>query len=463
MILEKLAEFILAYDLDKLSQPALDTGKKDFADTYGCLVAGVHESVPRIGLEYAKTRGAQPVCTVIGYKGLKMDPETTAHINALSAHVHDLDDQNLSSNAHTGCVILPAALAAGEEMNSSGKDVLEAFMCGTEVTAMIGRAVLPEHYDRGWHSTSTLGIFGSTAAAAKLYKLEKQQIMWALSMAASSSCGLQGNFGTMTKPLHAGNAAARAIQSVKLALLGWTANNSIMEAKRGFGNVTSGKMDEAAIDAYIEAGVSEFESPGMLFKLYPSCKGTHTAIDAIRELREEVGLKAEDVEDIFVTASQLRMDVCHYFHATSPTEAKFSLNYNIAIALVNGNVTLADFEPDVNFEDPAIVAVADRCRFEVREPEIVEGVASVGLGFGTKKWIMEVTTKDGKVYKKDLISAIGEPSKPANDEQMRGKLLACFGRTINNAAEVEILVDMVSNVADIESIRSLIELTDKAI
>ena len=204
-------------------------------------------------------------------------------------------------NGHPTAAVLPAVLAIGEEIGASGEEVMMAYITGVEIVDIMARGLNQEdhkHYAKGWHTTSTLGIFGATAAVAKMLKLTREQLVNAFGITASESSGLKGNFGTMTKSLHAGRAAAKGIFAAKMGQLGYGANARIMEIIGGFPDVTTGEIGAEAMIARMASGDSVFLSPGLTMKPYPCCKCNQNAIDAIFNLMDKYKFKTEEVKKV---------------------------------------------------------------------------------------------------------------------------------------------------------------------
>ena len=337
---EILADYTLAFDLDKTRPEDRAGAAAALPDCFGCILAGVSQDAPRVLRRYAAGLSAREAATVLGVRGLRTDAGTPAMVNGTAAHIHDYDDVSTNVTGHPSVVVLPTALAVGEETGATGRAVMEAYMLGVEVMGLMGRALNPEHYSRGWHNTGTLGTFGAAAAAGKLLGLGRRELIYCFSIAASRSAGLKGNFGTMTKSLHAGLAASNGIFAAKAAKLGLDANPDIFEMDGGYAPVTTGCIHEAAVQAFIAAGKSEFSSPGIAIKPFPSCKATHNGIDAAMTPQREAGFQAEDVDSIRVDCQPIAKDLLKYPIARTPLQGKFSMNYCIACALLYGKVTL---------------------------------------------------------------------------------------------------------------------------
>lgn len=422
---ELLADYTLDFRLDACPQEAVRRAKMTWKDGLGCLLAGAGEKPPKILRQYAQEQGGRAVAQVLGVRGLRTDAGTAALINATAAHIHDYDDVSTNVTGHPTVVILPTALAVGEEVGASGAAVLEAYMVGVEVMGLMGRGLNPEHYSRGWHNTGTLGTFGAVAAAGKLLGLSRQQLVWAFSIAASRSAGLKGNFGTMTKSLHAGLAASNGIFAAKTARLGLDANPDIFEMDEGYVSVTTGALHMQAILDFLEAGRSEFLHPGLAIKPYPSCKATHNGINTALELQETYQFRAEEVAQVRVDCQPIAQDLLKYPQAKTPLQGKFSMNYCIACALCLGKVTLAQFEGS-EIQDKSIRDMMQKIHMEVC-PEIAQGA----YYNGTWETGVCITLHDGRSLEKRVRYATGDPERPLSPQALQAKFRDCISRAVD--------------------------------
>ena len=450
---EILADYVLAFDLDR-TRPADRAGATAaLRDCFGCMLAGVRQNAPAILRRYAAELDSRASATILGVRGLRTDAGTAAMVNGTAAHIHDYDDVSTNVTGHPSVVVLPTALAVGEETGASGKAVLEAYMLGVEVMGLMGRALNPEHYSRGWHNTGTLGTFGAAAAAGKLLDLNRQELIYSFSIAASRSAGLKGNFGTMTKSLHAGLAASNGIFAAKAARLGLDANPDIFEMDGGYAPVTTGCIHEEAVLAFIADGKSEFSSPGIAIKPFPSCKATHNGIDAAMTLQQEEGFRAEDVESILVDCQPIAKDLLKYPIARTPLQGKFSMNYCIACALLYGKVTLEQFE-GTEIRDPAVEALMHRIKMEVC-PDIAGGA----YYNGTWETGVHITLRDGRTLSRRVRYAPGDPERPLGEEQLRGKLLDCLSQTVDLSRAGELLrcIDRIGELPSLEPLLRALE------
>lgn len=453
---ELLADFIIGYHIDCKTTAEVSAAKRFFGDCYGCMVAGAHEPSSKIALDYARQERAGGNCTVAIAPGLYTDSGTAAFVCATASHAHDYDDVSISMTGHPSVVVMPAVLSVGEETGAGGSHVLEAYMLGVDVAAALGRAFNPEHYARGWHNTATLGVFGAAAASGKLLGLGKVQLINMLGIAASMSSGLKANFGTLTKPVHAGFAAAKGIWSAKLAQLGLDANPDIFEAGGGFGKVTTGSFHISESESFLLSGTSEFLSPGLAMKPYPSCKATHNGISAVLDLREEYKLSPDEVLEIQVYCQPIAMDLLRYPQAEDTLQGKFSMNYCLASALVFGEVTLQQFE-NGGIIDPRIKKAMKMIHMSVDE--------SIGGGKyhnGTWETSVTIVLKDGRRLTKTVKYAPGDAENPLSYSAAKDKLLQCLGVNMDSGPAEEI-ARSIEKLESIKNIKELICLTNSHI
>lgn len=285
--------------------------------------------------------------------------------NGTQAHALDYDDVGtLPVPFHPSVPVLPVALALGEAASASGKDVLLAYIIGVEVETKVAAAIKKSHFARGWHPTATVGVLGATAAAAKLLRLDAEQVTTTLGIASSLAGGLRQNFGTMTKPLHAGNAARNGIMAALLAQRGFTAAPAILEAPVGFFTVLVGKGEYSAEGLAASLGNPfTFDRPGVVMKKYPSCRGTHASIEALEELLKVRHVSPGEVERIECAVPCLDEGPNHLSNPRPRTslEGKFSLEHCLSALLVDGEVGLRQFSQETVL-NPAIEKTRNKVR-----------------------------------------------------------------------------------------------------
>jgi 2-methylcitrate dehydratase PrpD len=336
----------------------------------------------------------------------------------------DYDDTQLATDpesvygllTHPTVPVLAAGLAAAEALDAPGAALLDAYVIGVEVACRIADAINPRHYRDGFHSTATMGGLGATAAVARLYRCDLDQTLRALGLAASMSAGLRENFGTMTKPYHAGRAAENALVAVLLARRGWTAAKDILEAKRGFYNAAAGGYEPSRIDGKLGKPFF-FIEPGISIKPYPSGSLSHPAQDVLLELVREHGLQPEQVERIDVGVNSNVPNALIHTRPTTALEGKFSLQFQMAIGVVDGRAGIAQFV-DARVRDERVRGLIGRVHVHV-DPEIE------ALGFNEMRMKVAVRLKDGRVLSGSADKAKGHPRKPMSREDMREKFSEC--------------------------------------
>ncbi|MCB1683703.1 MAG: MmgE/PrpD family protein [Pseudomonadales bacterium] len=310
-------------------------------DWFACAIAGSEE--PLSGILRAEFEHRHGACTVIGAE-LKVDALTAALLNGSAGHALDFDDTSASIGCHATAPVFPAALALAEELGASGERLMTAFVVGVEVEGRVGNGLGPEHYGKGWHTTSTLGVFGAAAAAAHLLGFDDRQFGMAIGLAASQASGLKANFGTMTKPFHAGHAAERGLLAARLAARGFTANADAVAANQGLAQAAgTGSLNIAKLAHIADRWLIE----DSLFKYHAACYLTHAAIESTLRLRTRVS--AADLSAVTVTVNPALLDVCAIMAPRTGLEGKFSLTGTMAMAFLG-----IDTADQANFVDAIV-------------------------------------------------------------------------------------------------------------
>ena len=384
-----------------------------------------------------------PFCTVVG-TSLRTAPTWAALANGTAAHAHDFDDTNFALMGHPSAPLLAAALAAGEAEMADGAAVVTAYLIGFEISAALGLAFNPEHYTRGWHATSTIGTLGCAAAAAKILGLDAGQTRHALGVAASLASGLKENFGSMTKPFHAGHAARNGVFAAMLAREGFTASGPALEGTQGYANAFSqSKLSPAAFD---RLGADwQILASGIAVKPYPSCALTHSAIDALLDLRAQHRLGVEQVEEVEVGVNHVVPEVLRHNAPSTGLERKFSMQFCAAEALATGRVEIASFE-DGRTDDGTRVLM-DRVRMVV-DPTLPDGLEQHAWSRVT------VTLRDGRTLTSPPRGASGHPDQPLTDAQLRAKFLGCAAPVLGDD-EAEGVAEQLAHLEHVPDIRAL--------
>src|SRR3954463_11251572 len=380
--------------------------KAAILDTVGVTLAGAAEPCTQIVARVldAEGRGSHAgECRVFGSER-RAAPLDAALINGTAAHALDFDDVSNSMGGHPSAPIVPALFALGEVLDSTGRDIIAAYVAGFETETRIGRGVNLHHYEKGWHPTATLGVFGATAACCHLMRLDRAKTAQALAIAASLSSGIKANFGTMTKPLHVGHTARSGLFAALLAREGFTANDAALEHKQGFLRVFNGAGNFDA-DAILADWGRPYDivSPGIGIKQHPCCGSTHPAIDAMLALRAEYGPGHAIVPDK-VTRIESWTHPRRLAHTDRPDpqtglDAKFSVQYCLARALLRGRVVLEDFENEA-FRDPEAQAMLRRVHAAPHPENSADDAEYLGAE-------VRVTFDDGRTISCQVGSALG--------------------------------------------------------
>ncbi len=318
----------------------MDAARRAILDCLGVMLAGSIDPPARIVQRVAEAEGGAPLATVVG-TGRRTGAVWAALANGTAAHALDFDDTNFAMMGHPSAPVLAAALAAGELALADGRALVHAFLLGFEVETTLAEVLNPAHYHHGWHATCTLGTIGAAAAAARLLGLDAGQTRMALAVAASQSSGLKENFGTMTKPFHAGHAARSGVLSALLAREGWTASEQALEGPQGFLAVLgAGSLRPERLATLGDPW--KILTTGVAVKPYPSCACTHSIIDGARELRQRHHLRPDDIVEVTVGVNVSVPNILIHANPRTGLEAKFSGEFAAAAALVEERMGIAD-------------------------------------------------------------------------------------------------------------------------
>lgn len=389
-----------------------------FIDTTATMLAGRNEAVVGIVRQFVAARRSAAREARVLFGAESVAAADAALINATAAHALDYDDVALGG--HPSTVLVPAVLAEGEHLGASGADALRAYLVGYEVWAeLLSRDPDPYHL-KGWHPTAVMGTVGAAAAVAHLHRLSPEQCRNAVALAASMASGLVVNFGTMTKPLHAGRAAACAIEAVRLAAMGLTAAADAFEHPAGFLTALSpkGRTERERPASSLGKQLRILDS-GLSIKKYPMCYATHRVIDAVLDLAAAHGLKAQDVRQVDATIGVAQASMLRNHAPVTGLEAKFSLEFAVASALVAGKVGLAQLTDNFVGAAPVREAIG-----KVRIATVDTNCPIEPIFGLSDRVVLEL--KDGrKLDSGEIRFARGNAKLPLKDEELRAKFLDC--------------------------------------
>jgi 2-methylcitrate dehydratase PrpD len=439
-----LAEFIGKSRWEECPPAAVDAARRAIVDCLGVMLAGSTEPAARIVQAVARAEGGAPLCTVVG-TGRRTGAVWAALANGTAAHALDFDDTNFTMMGHPSAPVLSAALAAGELALANGRELVHAFLLGFEVETTVAEVINPAHYERGWHATCTLGTLGAAAAAARLLGLDAAQTITALAVAASQASGLKENFGTMTKPFHAGHAARSGVLAALLAREGWTASEQAIEGPQGFLEVLgAGRRELGAIETL--GAPWKILATGVAVKPYPSCACTHSIIDGALELRTAHALRPEQIAAVTIGVNKGVPRILIHSSPRSGLEAKFSGEFSAAAALVDGRVGIATFSDD-KVRDPAIRALMTRVTMAV-DPDIP---GDLERNVWTR---VTIRLTDGRTLSIGPRQVPGHPGHPLTPAALRDKFDEC-ARVVLPADRVDALGQMLQSLDACPDLRSL--------
>lgn len=351
-----------------------------------------------------------------------LDAPWAALINGTAAHALDYDDVLDPAASHVSAVLIPALLALGEEIQACGDDLLDAYIVGVEAQECLAEAVNMAHYTHGWHTTITLGSPSAAAACARLLRLDPTQTRNALSIATSMSGGFKRQFGTNTKPFHAGLAAKNGVLAARMAAAGLSADESPFEGPRGFLDLMVGKQApgfSGSVSRLVDPGLPAIVRPGLWLKRYPCCASTHRAVDALLDIMWHQGLKADDIKHVLTSVSAAAVGNLMYDHPTQEMEARFSMPFCISAAALDGDLTLP------TFRRPAL----DRSDIRSWMPKVsmaCDPAQPAAMPSTIKSWAeVTVQTVNGDTWTQKVVDPKGYPDRPLSEEDLERKFADC--------------------------------------
>ncbi|MCH7912617.1 MAG: MmgE/PrpD family protein [Deltaproteobacteria bacterium] len=451
----EVAEFVRGTRYGNIPGEVIRSAKGFVLDGLGVILAGSTERGSRIIHSHVRQMGGRLEATVLG-TGLMAPVPKAALANGVSGHAMDYDDTQLSTSpdkvygllTHPTVPVLSAVLAVGERQKISGKELLLAYILGVEVECRIADAINRRHYQEGFHSTATIGGLGAAVAVGKLLRLKEEGLERALGLAASMASGLRENFGTMTKPLHAGRSAENGVTAAQLAKMGFTTAHNILEARRGFFKAMAGGFDEEKIAGCLGRPYFIVE-PGISIKPYPSGSLSHPAQDLILDMVKTHNLRADDIDAVEVGTNSNVPNALIYPMPKTALEGKFSIPFCMAMGVLERKAGIAQFR--------------DR---KVREPRVVEFMKRVtlyvdqeleGLGYDQVRSRIRIKLKNGKVIEGRADVAKGHPLKPMTWDELGEKFSDC-ARLVLPRQNGDKAIDLVGQLERMRSILPLIRL-----
>jgi len=445
----ELAQRITEVTYDSLPPDAIRWAKMGILDTVGVTLAGAREDAARLA---ACALGSSPGPSYVFGTAARVNPLDAALVNGAASHALDFDDCNNTFGGHPSAPILPALFALADETGASGRDFIAAYVAGFEAETKIAFGVNFHHYMKGWHPTATLGVFGSAAACSYLLQLDAAKTAVAIAAAVSFSSGVKANFGTMMKPLHVGHCARNGLYAALLAREGYTANAATaFEHKQGFFNVFNGEGNYDAEKILPAWGKPwDIVEPGIAIKQYPCCGSTHPAIDAMLMLVREHKLKPADIERVDSWTHTRRLEHTNRPNPQSELDAKFSVQYCLARALVDGKVVISQFEGDA-YKDKKTRDLMPR----IHAAAYTAAQFPADNHFGAE---VKVTLRDGTVHTQKVDQPYGRTSaNPLTTELLKEKFVNCAKRVLPEPriAEMYAAIEKFERLADVRELTAL--------
>ena len=439
---ERLADFIAGFDLKRAPPEVIDRARAAFIDTLGVMLAGSREDVSRLACEMVQAEGAAPAATVVG-QSFRTSAQLAALANGVAAHAMDYDFTFLSGQSVSP--VIPAVLPTAETTGALGAECLAAFIIGSEIAARLIRASPRISNDGGWHTTGVVGAIAAAAACARLMKLPAVEIAGAIGIGASLASGIAANYGTMTKPLHSGNAARNGVLAASLASRGFTSHQAALEGTAGFFDTFDRGLDRSYA-AFDDLGHRfDLVTIGYSIKAYPCGGRGHTAIEAALALREKVGARLAEISAIQCYLSRSSAQRVNARYPDTIEAAKFSAAYVVAYSLVHGAPRIPAFTEQA-LKDDRVKAVA----------KLVTASADPALSdaLGESPARLKIVLKDGQTFEERRDYATGSAKVPMTEVQLEEKFHDCAAQAVAADSAKKILA-ILNTLADRPSLGDL--------
>jgi 2-methylcitrate dehydratase PrpD len=437
-VTQRLARFVVETRWEEIPQPVRHQAKRSLMNFFAVALAGCRTAPVEIALRSLAEFSGGKQATIVG-RTERIDALSAAFVNAAAANVHDFCDTHVRTVIHPTAPVAPALLALAELREVSGVDLLLAFVLGNEIQARIGLAVSPSHYSRGWHITSTCGVFGAASGAGKLLRLDERAMVWALGTAATQAAGLCECLGTAAKSASVGNAARNGLWSALLAQQGFDGPPEPLAGVQGYYNALAETPDLLGVTD----GLSEsWELMATSYKPYPCGFVIHPVLDCVLDWRADH--PTAEIVRVVVRGHPLLGVRADRPGVSTGRESQVSVRHAVAVALLTGQAGLDEFS-DARVRDPHVLALRRKVEL-IRDPAFSTIAASV-----------EITTADGSIHHRLQSAARGSDANPMSDAELEDKLrFAVAGWERQH--DVEALIDAVwtlDSSADVSALTSL--------
>ena len=398
---------------------ALELAREAWLDVCACLVAGAHdEATGRVA--HAAAGWGAGAGSVVG-RATPMSAPAAALVNGTAAHALDFDDNFHPMAGHASAVLVPAICAVAERAGASGQQALDAYVAGLEACALVGDGIGLAHYERGWHSTATIGAMAAAAACAHVMRLDSEGVQRALGLGFSFASGSKRQFGTQAKPMHAGMAAMHGVMAADLAAAGVAPHAEPLTGPWGFDDLFAGGDPPGFETPLARLGnPPAIERYGLKAKIHPCCASVHCAVDGVVALMREHALEARDIAGIDTVVARMSFDNLMYACPENALQARFSMHYAVALAVLQGGMRLADFTPEA-VARPEVRAWLPRVQMQVAG----EDDALTQVENGREPARVTLRLASGGTLACFVQHAVGTLQIPMTGEQLAGKLEDC--------------------------------------
>ncbi len=436
-----LGRFVADVSFERMPERAVAVARTGFIDCIATMIAGAQDPAPQLLRQVLHPAGGD---ATLYFSGEPAPAPEAAWINGTAAHALDYDDV-ASLRGHPSAVLVPAILAEGEALGASGRLMLAAYAAGYEAWAELAWRDPGHHHAKGWHPTGIFGPIGAAAACAVLRRLDAERATHALALAASHAGGIMANFGTMTKPFHAGRSAHSGLIAARLAEAGFTASPDALEHPQGFLSAVSPK-GEADRETPPHALGTEWKIAkyGLGIKKYPACYCTHRALDAMLDLLARHPLKPEEIERITVSLSETHSLVLRNHRPQTGLEGKFSMEFAMAAAVIAGKAGLAEYT-DAFVQRPEVQHLMRRVAIETNtdyDPEVS----------GASVWdqVRVDLVAGGSLESERVRRAKGHADRPLSEAELYEKFSRCLDAGHSRVAP-EVLFDRLKHLEDLSA------------
>jgi 2-methylcitrate dehydratase PrpD len=414
-----VAEFVVGFDLKEVPPEVINRARVAFTDTVGVMLAGCRQEVSQILCEMVRLEGSAPAASIVG-QSLRASPQLAALANGVAAHAMDYDLTYVAGQAASA--VIPAVLPVAEVTGATPSETMAAVIIGYEVAARVGRSNFLASSVGGWHTTGTVGVIAAATACARLLKVPVERIPNIIGISASTASGLSVNFGSMTKPLHSGNAARNGVMAALLGARGFTASPNALEGHSGYFE-DFGRNLEVSLEPFKDLGQRyDLLALGYDLKAYPCGGLAHTSIEAALALRGRVASRLADITSIHCSVTRNAGQRAGTQYPVSIENAKFSLSYMVAYSLVHGAPMIGAFTEEA-IRDEQVKAVA----------KTVSATVDPALGPGTRESpaVLKITLADGQTFEQRVDHQTGSIQNPMTQAQIEAKFRDCAAQSVN--------------------------------